>query len=252
MQLGAGRGGFYSYEWLENYLLFCPIENANSIIPEWQNLRVGDEVRLCPGDFGPPPYTVADIEPERALILGHPPQNGAASSEGAWNDTWAFVLQPTDDGNTRLILRTRGQSPTALDRVLEPGIFFMERGMLLGIKERAERAPAGRSSAEILSFTFLGIAGLGIVGVLLSRKWPWTLAVACGGVFLLTLVLFIEHPSPVLGALLALAIFGALVWAYWPRRSRPTHSARPPEDTAYAGDGTERRSGNLRSEHSES
>ncbi|MEK8226829.1 hypothetical protein NKG05_13190 [Oerskovia sp. M15] len=47
LQLGQGRGGFYSYEWLEN-LVGCEIRNADRIEPQWQRLAVGDEVRLHP------------------------------------------------------------------------------------------------------------------------------------------------------------------------------------------------------------
>ena len=46
-QLGQERGGFYSYDWLEN-LARCDIHNADRIVPEWQDVVVGDEVRLAP------------------------------------------------------------------------------------------------------------------------------------------------------------------------------------------------------------
>ncbi len=54
-QLGQGRGGFYSYDFLEN-LVGCDIHSADRIIPEWQDVRVGDEVKLAPqvGSKWPP------------------------------------------------------------------------------------------------------------------------------------------------------------------------------------------------------
>jgi hypothetical protein len=55
-QLGAARGGFYSHTWLETYLLNCKLVNADRIHPEWQGLQVGDQVKMCPGSFGPAPY----------------------------------------------------------------------------------------------------------------------------------------------------------------------------------------------------
>ena len=46
-QLGQGRGGFYSYDFLEN-LVGCNIHSADRIVPEWQDVEVGDEVKLAP------------------------------------------------------------------------------------------------------------------------------------------------------------------------------------------------------------
>jgi hypothetical protein len=141
-QIGQGRGGFYSYKWIEN-LLGADIHNVDRIHPEWQ-LKVGDLVRMYHEGAGPPPYQVAAIEPGQALILGHP-LDKASTSGAAWGDSWSFVLQPIDQQNTRLIMRMR-TSPEmpgyvhVINYVLEPGYFLMFRGMLLGIKQRAEHA----------------------------------------------------------------------------------------------------------------
>ena len=67
---------------------------------EWQNLQVGDPVKLCAGDFAPPPYIVAQLHPNQAIVLGH-------QENGEWVDLWQFVLVPQPDGATRLIVRTR-------------------------------------------------------------------------------------------------------------------------------------------------
>jgi hypothetical protein len=53
VQMGAEKGGMYSYEWLETNILQCELINADQIHPEWQNLRVGDKVKMCPGESGP-------------------------------------------------------------------------------------------------------------------------------------------------------------------------------------------------------
>ena len=139
VQIGQGRGGWYSYEWIEN-VLGAGIHNVDRIHPEWQNLKVGDMVRMYREGGGPPPYEVAALEPERALILGHRLVDKAT----AWGESWAFVLQKIDEGSTRLIMRERFSSslPTALqvmNYILTPGYFIMCRKMLLGIKHRAER-----------------------------------------------------------------------------------------------------------------
>ena len=135
VQLGQDRGGFYSYDWLER-LVGDDIRNADRIHPEWQTLREGDLVRAAQPDylggvFGRDiGWRVVRVEPQRVLVLG------------GWG---AFVLEPVA-GGTRFTVRTRGAgepnvmlAPFGL-LVFEPAHFIMERRMLLGIKERAERA----------------------------------------------------------------------------------------------------------------
>ncbi|HEY6119261.1 MAG TPA: SRPBCC family protein [Pyrinomonadaceae bacterium] len=129
VQIGQTRGGFYSYTWLEN-LVGCDMHNAEQIVPEWQNLKVGDEVWLHPKA---PPLRVLTIEPGRAIVL---------------ENSWTFFLRPIDDQTTRLIIRGRGDFNPNLKNALlnfilwrgvfEPAHFIMERKMMLGIKDRAE------------------------------------------------------------------------------------------------------------------
>ena len=130
-QIGAGKGGFYTYTWIEA-LIGCRLVNADRIHPEWQDLQVGDLVRMCPGDPAPPPYVVAQIHPDEALVLGHQEDN-------AWVDLWQYALVPRGDGSTRLILRTRTMMTGGFWSIIHPGVFVMERGMLLGIKARVEK-----------------------------------------------------------------------------------------------------------------
>jgi hypothetical protein len=82
-QLGADKGGMYSYTWIES-LIRCPQTNADRIYEEWQGLKVGDKVLMCPDVNAPPAYEVAMIEPDRAIVLGH--QEG-----GSWTDVWQFT-----------------------------------------------------------------------------------------------------------------------------------------------------------------
>ena len=130
VQIGAGKGGWYSYSVLERFIR-CPIVNADRIHEEWQNLQVGDEVKMCPNEPSPPPYTVAQIHPNQALVLGH-------QDNGEWVELWQFVLVPQMDGSTRLILRTRTMMTGGFWDIIHPGVFVMEQGMLYGIKHRAE------------------------------------------------------------------------------------------------------------------
>jgi hypothetical protein len=138
VQMGPGRAGAYTYDWIEN-LFGLDMHSADRIHAEWQELEVGDVLRSGEGKLR---MRVEILDPERALVN--------RSEAGDW--VWAFVLVP-DDGSTHLISRNRismkgaaaGQRLGML--VMEPGSLVMERKMLRGIKERAERSAAARHFA---------------------------------------------------------------------------------------------------------
>ena len=137
VQLDANKGGWYSYTWLEG-LMNCRMINADRIHEEWQNLRVGDEVHMCPDQPVPPPYTIAQIHVNRAIVMGH-------QENGKWVDLYQFVILPQENGTSRLIIRTRTMAVGGFWTVIHPGIFIMERGMLNGIKDRVEGVAEPRS-----------------------------------------------------------------------------------------------------------
>ncbi|HLO29894.1 MAG TPA: hypothetical protein VK249_12200 [Anaerolineales bacterium] len=139
VQLGANKGGMYSYTKLETYLLNCPLVNADRIHEEWQDLKVGDAMKMCPHEPAPPPYIIVQMVPNQAIVMGH-------QENGKWVDLWQFIILPQKDGTSRLITRTRTMATGGFWTIIHPGIFIMERGMLLGIKDRAERlaSPAGQ------------------------------------------------------------------------------------------------------------
>jgi hypothetical protein len=136
-QIGQGRGGFYSYDALEN-IVGCKIHSADHIVPEWQAIAVGDEVRLHP-EGG---LEVARVDPGRALVLRGVVPMGAVPPP--YDFTWAFVVRGAPDGTTRLLVRERygyanGWAPLLVEPVSLVS-FLMSRRMILGIKDRAERA----------------------------------------------------------------------------------------------------------------
>jgi hypothetical protein len=131
VQMGAEKGGMYSYTWFETNILRCELINADRIHNEWQDLKVSDPVKMCPGDWGPPVYEVAVLEPDKAFVIGH-------QENGEWSDVWQFILISQSNGTTRLITRSREMKTGGIWDVIRPGQFIMERGMLLGIKERSE------------------------------------------------------------------------------------------------------------------
>jgi hypothetical protein len=146
VQLGAGRGGMYSYDWLEN-AAGLGIHSADRILPEHQMLDVGDVIPLGP-NLGIPVRQMVDGS---VLALGGTmdPRTGKDLAPGAppagprLAIGWTFVLEPVDERTTRLLSRTRyDYSPLPVGLILrpllEPVQFVMERRMLLGIKSRAE------------------------------------------------------------------------------------------------------------------
>ena len=136
-QLGQGRGGLYSYDFLEN-LIGCNIHSADRVVPEWQDIKPGDQVRLHP-DVA---LAVAAVDPGRSLVLrGGVPVGNAPPP---FDFTWAFALQPGPDGTTRLIAHERYAYARRWARfIVEPVEmidFVMTQKMLRGIRSRAERA----------------------------------------------------------------------------------------------------------------
>jgi hypothetical protein len=132
--MGAGRGGWYSYDRLDN----GGQPSVRRIVPEFQQLTPGMIFPAIPGATDG--FTLASFHPERFLVLA------AKASDGSWLVSWAFVLDELPDGTTRLVVRVRGGPgyhfygvPWSVARLVVPVVHFvMERKQLLGIAERAE------------------------------------------------------------------------------------------------------------------
>lgn len=137
-QLGQGRGGFYSYDALEN-LVGCDIHSADRIVPGWQHPHVGDEVKLHPKIA----LAVALVQPGWAIVLRGAVPIGGTQGEPPYDFSWAFVLRDGANGSTRLLVRERYQyTKRWAAAVIEPVAvvsFVMSQRMLRGIRERAER-----------------------------------------------------------------------------------------------------------------
>ncbi len=144
-QLGQGRGGFYSYDWLEN-LVGCDIHSSDRILREWQDIEVGDEIKLAP-QVG---LVVALVEHERSLVLrGGIPMGKRAAP---YDFTWAFTLRDEPDETTRLLVReryvyTRAWAPLVVEPT-ELLSFVMSQKMLRGIRDRAEQTVATMSDTS--------------------------------------------------------------------------------------------------------
>src|SRR5215472_7107622 len=161
-QISADRGGFYSYQWLEN-LIGCQVRNAATIHPDWA-ARPGGELRLHPKA---PALRIVSVEPGRALVAYMAPvpdvQGGSAGTgeplatrdrapaKNRWmTASWLFFIERTGPARCRVISRYRcATSDDLVSRLqfgpatIEPIGFAMDRRMLIGLKQRAERAALG-------------------------------------------------------------------------------------------------------------
>jgi hypothetical protein len=153
VQMGTGRAGWYSYAWLENLLrslaVGAGITNAQQIIPAFQHLEVGDSIPLSPTTG----LTVAALDPPHVLALrvsmsfltGMPFAPDEPMPDAYLDGSWVFALEALDEQTTRLIERVRADYQPRLwlaplvYLLAEPAFFVMERKMLLGIKQRAEK-----------------------------------------------------------------------------------------------------------------
>jgi hypothetical protein len=150
VQMGFGRAGWYSYDWVERLIGagdFAEHGSARAVLPQFQSLSVGDSVPLS-ADGG---LTAAVVDPPRALVLrmemsmvtGGPARDG---DRAVLSWTWAFILVPVGPRSSRLLVRTRADyRPRALGvlipLLLEPVHLLMERAMLRGVRRRVDQLP---------------------------------------------------------------------------------------------------------------
>lgn len=147
-QIGQGRGGFYSYELLEN-IAGLQIYNSDEILPQFQNPQVGDEIPFGAG-LG---YPLIICEPGKAMTIEvalNMDNNETYDLHGRRPEkflhlTWLWYIKEMGEGKSRFISRNRVESNDSFrNRMLfgwvsEPIIFAMDRKMCIGIKKRAER-----------------------------------------------------------------------------------------------------------------
>ena len=145
VQIGADRGGFYSYDWLEN-LFGLGIHSADRVVPEWQQRTVGDLVYATADGSGG--WYVMEVRPNDVLVLkvanvkaGRPTTRDELAR---WEFVWTFALREGPNGTTRLLVRERtGYGSRITQLAMAPvGLvsFVMTRRMMLGLKARVEAA----------------------------------------------------------------------------------------------------------------
>ncbi len=147
-QMGRGRGGFYSYEALEN-IIGLGIYNTDVILPDYQNPQVGDIIPFGP-DNG---YPLAIVEEGRAMVIENYDDLDKKMRydpaeylpENYLHLSWLWFVEAIDENRSRFISRNRvDYNPSLKNRFIfkvlsGPIVFAMDRKMCLGIKKRAER-----------------------------------------------------------------------------------------------------------------
>lgn len=124
-QMGFGRAGWYSYDWIDN----LGRSSAQAVHPEWQDVHTGS---LVPG--GPISFEAAIVDAPRALVLRYGPPSGRILF------VLAYDLRDHPSG-TRLVTRMRSRcavpAGALIDRyLLGPGDGVMVRKQLLTLQQR--------------------------------------------------------------------------------------------------------------------
>jgi hypothetical protein len=147
-QIGQGRGGFYSYEALEN-LAGLNIYNSDEIIPEFQNPKIGDVIPFGTNDAYP--LVICEQGKAMAIGLGYdmdkniPLDPEANFPANYFRLTWLWCVESVDEHSSRFFSRNRiVYTPSFKNKLMfglfmEPIVFAMDRKMCLGIKKRAEK-----------------------------------------------------------------------------------------------------------------
>jgi hypothetical protein len=244
-QTGQDRGGFHSYELLED-LAGAEIDNLPYLDPARQVWKVGNKLWMYPPHklSGMGHAVLMGVEPGRYLAFGT--RQIGTPAQAPVDGSWSFIVEPVGSDRSRLVIRSRAAGglplmPAVLTAALfDPAHYVMERRMMEVLKARAEGQPVStaRDNLQVVlwAVTFLAWLCAGVAIVL--RRQPWRrLAVflAAGLVFQL---LTLTQPSPWLGVPLVLLV---LLAGSFPRRFLQLRQAGAPKPVSgnVAGAGKE-------------
>jgi hypothetical protein len=133
-QVGYSRAGFYSYDRLDN----AGVPSAEQILPEYQDLTVGDTIPLS-ATVG---AEVLDLRWPEYLLLVVRADSDSGDPHEPW--TWVWGLYELDDRRTRLVSRLRVRASFRTTLMLDAVEIIMMRKHLLGIKRRVEANEGAR------------------------------------------------------------------------------------------------------------
>ena len=210
-QLGSDRGGFYSYDFLEN-LGGDPLPKYDRIVPKFQPMPLGRYVPAIKPDSrgrGGLGWKVVEVKKDHYFVLQ------------GWG---CFLLTPKGGGATRLTIRTHGQKAQGLPgrikrEVMVPLHYLMERKMMLGIRDLAQASGGVNvcGPGDLAWFAAIVLSGLGIAWFALTARGiaGFIAGNVLGSMWLATL--FILPPGPWYG--LALLVIVATAFAARPGRA---------------------------------
>lgn len=208
VQWGQGRGGWYSYDWLENLFGF-DIHTAERILPEHQDPQVGDPICMAANTCI---SFVSVVEPHQWF--------GWQSSDESGRPVWNFVfgLFPVDGTHTRLVVRESfdpAAMPAAVVTLIEIPDVVMELKALDTVKGRAEGQNTSPLTTVFEVTVWLAALVIGAAaGVLFIRRakgWPF-LVVGLASVIVLLLLTFLFPPFWLRG-LFDLGLLAGLIWS---------------------------------------
>lgn len=216
IQLGADRGGFYSYWFIEKPLGY-KYREQNHIEPEFKDMKVGRIIR-------------ASLDQSKSVIEYSFPVVAVDPGKSFVLKSWGcFLLNEIDPKQTRMIVRTHGQPLSSLANHLEyffmmPLHYLMERRMLMGIKARAEAGPGMpfSSTADILWFMGICLSLISIIGLLLVNQQLKVGLLTLLYSILWLWVLFILDPVPTYSMVLFIVLMLNFGWLFKKRTRRST------------------------------
>jgi hypothetical protein len=234
-QLGQDRGGFYSYEVLED-LAGSQMENTDRLLPDRQTWRLGDKLWMYPPDKldGMGHALLARMVPGRAL--GFATRQAGTPATAPYDGSWSFVLKPLEADTTRLYVRGRAGGERAAGWrtfdvfVFEPMHFIMERKMMENVKRLAENEVTSplRDSVEAVLFVLAALSALfALVRTFLGGAWQRPLLGFVLSVIAFHVLAFLQ-PRPEIGIALLLTIDLGVWFAGRPRPSRYVPHPPPP------------------------
>jgi hypothetical protein len=219
-QLGQDRGGFYSYDLLEN-LVGCEMPTVDTLRPARQSWAVGDKLWMYPSTRagGAGFATLRVYVPGWAMAFA---THAVGTAPAAPDDgSWAFALENLTDSTSRLLVRGRGAAGRSLlgaafdKSIFEPMHFTMEKRMLIGIRQLAEGRSRGRTGNHVqvllwvLSFAMFIV---GAVSVFRRAAWKRALAATVAAAVVFQVLTFGQPPLDV--GVLLVSMVAVLLW--WP------------------------------------
>ncbi len=148
VQLGKGRGGLYSYDWLDIAFKVLDKPSSETILQEHQGIKEGDVIPIGRDDSTADDFYVHQVERNHALVIG---ANDPAFRHRV---SWAMALIHEGPDQTRLIMRVRGDVPMnpkgiVMYALLDPAAFVMLRKQMLNIKRLAETTCQRRTALAV-------------------------------------------------------------------------------------------------------